>query len=241
VRRHEPEPAAPPAVAPVAKGPVPWERRDELGLVGAFVAQLKETILEPTRFWATLRAEGSAGEPFMFAWLVIAIGSIGSIPYNAFNFYIQKNQFKNFPPGMMNDPSMKQFLSIFEWFSDHPLLASVGSAVMVILSFPIGFAITAGLVHLGAIMFGLRTKYDFATTVRVLGYASAASIFMVVPIVGGFAGIYVIVLEIWGLRELHEGTTGKAILARLWMVLLAFCCGMCGAIAAASMIASRVR
>ncbi|MFT3708893.1 MAG: YIP1 family protein [Archangium sp.] len=234
----QPPPAAP--AAPVVRGPVPWEQRDQLGLFPAFWAQLKETILEPTRFWQTVRPEGSAGDPFFYAWLITAIAGIGGIPYNAFNFWIQKNQFKTLPPSMLNDPGMKQFMSIFEWLWTHPFLAAGGTAVLMIVMFPVNFAIHAGLVHLGTMIFGLR-KGDFTTTVRALGYASAPNILMVIPIVGGFAGFYTLVLQVWGLRDMHEGTTGKAIGSVIWYTLLLVCCVMCGAMAAVMSIASRVR
>lgn len=65
---------------------VPWERRAELGLVKAFIEQVKETTFQPRRFWATVDRNGSASDAFWFGWLVTAIATIGSAPYQVFNF-----------------------------------------------------------------------------------------------------------------------------------------------------------
>jgi hypothetical protein len=224
---------------PSARAQVPWERRAELGVASAFWAQLKESTLEPTRFWKTVQPEGSAMDAFIYGWLVTVIAAVGSAPYQAFNFWSQKGQFKNFPPGTFDSPAMKPFLDVIDWLSSHALLAAVLLTVVTVVMFPINFVMHAGLVHLGTMITGLR-RYSFATTVRALGYASGPNVLLVIPVVGGLASIYTLVLQVWGLRDLHEGTTGKAIVSVIWYVLLAMCCGFLAAIGLGMAAASRI-
>ncbi len=65
----------------------------------------------------------------------------------------------------------------------------------------------------------------FETTYRVFAYTSGSTALIgLVPICGGIvAGIWAIVCEIIGLREAHETTTGKAVVAILLPVIV--CCG----------------
>lgn len=225
--------------ADAARGLVPWERRDELGLASAFWQQLKQTLFEPTRFWATVDRTRPAGEAFWFAWLVQVVACLGALPYQAFNFWLQGGQLRQMEQTFGNAPGpMQAFVDIFGWLVRHPLLASAAVTAYAIVVFPLSFFFTTGLAHLGCIIAGMR-NHPLSVTVRALGYASAANISLVIPVVGGFGSIYTLVLQIWGLRELQQGTTGKAIFAVLWWVLVFGCCAMTAAVAAGFLIASK--
>ena len=130
------------------------------------------------------------------------------------------------------------FMEGFAWLVEHPVLAGGIITVWAIAMFPVNFFITTGLAHLGCIITGMR-NHPISVTVRALGYASASNIALVIPVVGGFGGIYTLVLQIWGLRELQQGTTGKAIFAILWWLLIFFCCAFTAAIAGVAMVASK--
>lgn len=221
--------------ADAQRGLVPWERRDELGLATAFWQQLKETIFEPTRFWATVDRTRPAGEAFWFAWLVQTVACLGAMPYQAFNIWLQGAQLKQLQKTF---GSSNPFMEGFAWLVEHPVLAGGIITVWAIAMFPVNFFITTGLAHLGCIITGMR-NHPISVTVRALGYASASNIALVIPVVGGFGGIYTLVLQIWGLRELQQGTTGKAIFAILWWLLIFMCCGITAAIAGVAMVASK--
>ncbi len=218
------------------RGLVPWERREELGLVTAFWQQLKDTIFQPTKFWATVDRNRPAGEAFWFAWLVQTVACIGALPYQAFNFWLQGGQFKQMQQTLGSSNPVAEF---FTWFGEHPFVAASAFTVYAIVAFPISFFFSAGLVHLGCIISGMR-NHPMAVTMRALGYASAANISLVIPIVGGFGAIYTLVLQIWGLRELQQGTTGKAIFSVLWFAIILMCCIFTGAIAAGVMVAQKM-
>jgi hypothetical protein len=56
----------------------------------------------------------------------------------------------------------------------------------------------------------------FEATFRAISYSHSALLFHIVPFVGSFVGgIYLMILAILGVREGHEISTGKAVLAVL--------------------------
>lgn len=223
------------------RGKTPWERREELGLVAAFWQQVKLTSFEPTKFWATVDRNGSASDGFWFAWLVTTIAAIGSAPYNAFNFWLQAKQFEDISNQLGSaGGDLRGFFDIFSWFGNHPMLASVAITAWTIVVFPLGFFVNVGLIHLGCIIAGMR-NHPITVTARAIAYAHAPNLALVVPVVGSFAAIYTLVLQVWGLREMQQGTTGRAIVAVLWFTIALMCFAMCAGMLAVTMIAGKVR
>lgn len=133
---------------------------------------------------------------------------------------------------------MKTFLSLFMWFGEHPLLAAGILCAWGVVMYPITFFVHVGMVHLGCLLAGMR-NHPINVTVRAVAYASAPNLGLVIPVVGGFASIYTLVLQIWGLRELQQGTTGRAIFATFWFTIVICCFGAFAGVAAVMMMASR--
>lgn len=222
--------------ADAQRGLVPWERREELGLASAFWQQLKMTVFEPTKFWATVDRNRPAAEAFWFAWLVQTIANIGALPYQVLNFWMQGAQVRQLQQLLGSSNPLVEYLKTT---SEHPFTSAAVLTVGGIVAFPVFFFIYVGLTHLGCILAGMR-NHPLSTTMRAYGYASAANISLVIPVVGSFGVFYTLVLQIWGLRELQQGTTGKAIFAVLWWFLLFLCCGMTLGVVAGVMIAQKV-
>ena len=74
------------------------------------------------------------------------------------------------------------------------------------------------IVHLVVVMLASERR-SFASTVRMICYASGPRLFSVVPWIGGLAGVaWEAVLTVVGLREAHRMSTGKAVAA--WLLAL---------------------
>ena len=58
--------AVPAAGAIVPATRLPWEHREELGFVPAFVETLKLVLLNPTVAFAVMKKEGGLGEPLLY-------------------------------------------------------------------------------------------------------------------------------------------------------------------------------
>jgi hypothetical protein len=74
-------------------------------------------------------------------------------------------------------------------------------------------------------------RKGFEATFRAISYSYGAALFYIVPIIGGFVGgIYLFILAILGVREGHEISTGKAVLAVLLPLIVVSVLGILFAI-----------
>jgi len=105
-----------------------------------------------------------------------------------------------------------------------PLPAIAGAGVvlfallMIIVQFVIVFIVAAWL-HLFVYLLGGRKGY-LQTLKSVTFGSTPAMLFGWIPFIGMLAGIWSFALEILGIRELHEITTGKAALAVILAILV---------------------
>lgn len=103
-----------------------------------------------------------------------------------------------------------------------PAIAGVGvilfAILMIIVQFVMVF-IAAAWLHLFVYLFGGRKGY-LQTLKSVTFGSTPAMLFGWIPFIGMLAGIWSFALEILGIRELQEMTTGKAALAVILAVLV---------------------
>ncbi len=213
--------------------PTPWERRGELGLVQGFFQTWKASLLEPQRFFLTVRADGPALDALIYAWLITIATALLQIPFTWLNSgqFIESMQ----KLGEANEG----FKSVAEFFSNlagSGILFAIGTAVFAIVLFPVGLVISAGLTFLGGLMFGASDK-GFNATVRAICYSYGASLFSFIPFIGGLAGIWTVVLEVWAIKDVQRTSWPRAIGAVLWWLVLFCCCaGVVGAIAVGALV-----
>jgi hypothetical protein len=115
------------------------------------------------------------------------------------------------------------FAGIFEQMGlPLPAIAGVGvvlfAIVMIIVQFVFVFIIGAWL-HLFVYLLGGRKGY-LQTLKSVIFGSTPAMLIGWIPFIGILAGIWSIALEILGIRELQEMTTGKAALAVILAILI---------------------
>lgn len=102
------------------------------------------------------------------------------------------------------------------------VLADVDAGVEVIMVLGFVMVLTVGiiapflagaLIHVGVYMMGGRN--GITQTMKAAMYGSTPLLFSWIPIIGAIAGIWVLILEIIGIRQLQDLTTGRAIMAVL--------------------------
>ena len=87
----------------------------------------------------------------------------------------------------------------------------------------VGLFFTSAIYHICLKILGGGAS-GFEATFRAISYASSAQILSIVPIVGSVAaGIWSLVLNIIGMKEIHGTTYSRAIIAVILPVLV--CCG----------------
>ncbi|MBL8935881.1 MAG: YIP1 family protein [Archangium sp.] len=217
--------------------PTPWERRAELGLVQAVWQTWKQTMLEPKKFWAELDPNGSPMDAFLYGWLITSAGGLLQIPFLILNLAQSAAQFRDLAKTMKDVPAPMQ--AMFDFFQTSPLVLAVALGISTIVLFPLSMIVSTAMVHLGVRMVG-GTQYPFSTTLRAISYSIAPNVLQGIPVVGGFVGIYTLVLEVWAVRDAHKLTTARAAVAVLWPLVLFCCCGVGAAIFFGAALASQL-
>jgi len=194
------------AIAP--RSGLPWDDRQQRGILRAFFDTLVMVLTKPAEACAVMKREGGLGEPLMYA---IIGGSVGGVIYFLYNFLL----------------GSAHLLGSHE----NPMLQMMGGGIrplffiiLVPLFVAVGAFISSGIFHLCLMIVG-GAKQPFETTFRVVCFAGgSANPLLVIPVCGGLiAGIWKIVLYCIGFARAHETDTGRAVLAVVLPVIV--CCG----------------
>lgn len=200
--------------------PTPWERRDQLGFVQGYVQTVKACALEPTRFWGSFQGDGPLGDAFLFGWLTVALAALPTGLLASLNLAQAAQLMKTIP----NMPS--QAMRVFDFMDKSPLLFGLGFAVYMIVVYPLGLVIGAGIMHVLLLIWGAGGG-GFNTTWRVQCYAHFPQLVAWIPLVGAIAGIWQLVMSGWGYTKAHKATAARVVGAMLTPLLLFVFCG-CG-------------
>lgn len=200
---------------PPRDGP-PWEQT-ELDLF----AKVKQTIVgvvsNPMEFFAELRRAGGIFPPYLFyllvAWPAVVVGTLLQAPFDM----------------MMGSSGGEAMIMFFVVLFLTPIFLFIG------------LIISAGLTHLGLMVFG-GANHPFEATYRVNAYAYGGVAWLsAIPFCGStIAFIWGIVLEIIGVAKVQEISTGKAAAAVLVPLAVVFMVFICIAVVFAGVIAAAV-
>jgi hypothetical protein len=191
--------------------------------VESFVDTVRRVVLQPVGFFAGLPRSGSLLNPLVFALIcteisVILGGILGLVGVRegfvaGYGFQVPENQ-------------------DFGEFIGSVIFAPIGSAISVF--------VIAGIAHLLVMLIVGATNSGFGATFRVASYASVTSLVSWIPIIGGLLGLYGIYLAVVGIREMHQTTTGKAIIVVLFPVILILVLALLGLLVAGAVFFSRM-
>jgi hypothetical protein len=189
----------------------PWERRREIGFVQGFIETWKRSVLQPHLFFPTVRPDVPWTEALFYAWIIHAITVAVGLPFVGLGF------FGGLSRGYWNDPQMENAMRMFSGG------AGVGWLLSTLILYPLGVLISAALIHLVAMLFG-ASRNGYGATVRAVCYAAGPTLLGIIPCIGFLAGIYTLVLTIFGISSLQETTMGKAAGIVLLPILILGCC-----------------
>ena len=191
--------------------------------VESFVDTVRRVVLQPVGFFAGLPRSGSLLNPLVFALIcteisVILGGILGLLGVRegfvaGYGFQIPENQ-------------------DFGEFIGSVIFAPIGSAISVF--------VIAGIAHLLVMLIVGATNSGFRATFRVASYAAVTSLVSWIPIIGGLLGLYGIYLAVVGIREMHQTTTGKAVIVVLFPVILILVLALLGLLVAGAVFFSRM-
>jgi hypothetical protein len=205
------------SVPPAADRSTPWESRDQLGLVAAFVETARQVLLEPTAFFSRMPTRGGIGAPLTFGLLTTCLAIVVASLYQL----VFSSVMGSWAAGLSGkDSPFERLLP----FVGHGFGFAVQLLVAPVVALVSLFVFSA-LVHLFLMLFG-GAHEGFEGSFRVLCYSQATQLLQIVPLCGGIvASVWGLVALIIGLSEAHrtgKGTAAAAVLAPI--VLLCCCC-----------------
>lgn len=199
-----------PGLAP-EKGPrrrgAPWEERPAIGLWQGIYQTFKAVLFSPERLFGTMTFTDGIREPLAFGLLIGSVGSMFGLFWQflalggGLSFLdLQIDNFGRLTIGFL----FLSFLIII------PIFVTVGM-----------FLYSAVLQFLLLIVRGGKNGYE--ATFRVVSYSQAAQALGLIPIIGGWiGGIWQLIVQVIGLRQIHETSYLRVILAFLIPAALFF-------------------
>ncbi len=219
-----PEETALPHGAPASER-TPWEERESRGLVDAYFSTLKLSLTDPVRFFARMPASDAKGA-ISYYWLTAGIAFLFSGLWQAAATFAGFGGID--PRSLQLPPELAEMVGKYgpAQLAAMSLSSGIGTALLA----PIALFIGAGVVHLGALVFGSAHR-GFDATLRATAYAAAPLLLQAIPLCGQFIGIigffWYVTLVVIGMSKLHGAVTWRAAAAVLAPGLLFFCCSCC--------------
>lgn len=187
----------------VERGAPPWENRSELGLWQGIYQTFKAVLFSPDRLFSTMTHKGGIMEPLAFGLL---FGSIGSM----FGFFWQFLMWSG------------RLVALGEALVGHLSISLIFFGIIIIspLFVIVAMFLTSAILHL-LLLIVRGGKNGFEGTFRVVSYSQATQIWGVIPFLGGLiGGLWIIIVQIIGLREIHRTSYLRVILALLIPIAL---------------------
>ena len=181
-----------------SRWPSPWEKRADLGLRKGFGETAKGVLFSPARFFRHAAVEGGIKEPFAFGILAGSLGMMFEIFWQGLS-------------GAGELPALSDgIIGELTW---GPVLMGVMVLCPVLVTIFVCFASLVLHVLLVIVRGG---KNGFEATFRAVSYSQAAHLWAIVPFVGSFlAAMWITVVQVISLRQMHGSSYVKVILAML--------------------------
>jgi hypothetical protein len=223
-------PAAAGAPRPASAGSTPWENRDQLGVLNAFVETARQVLLSPAEFFRNMPVVGGIGAPLAFGVLTAYIGTAVSALYQLVLQGMMGSWASQFAQG---GEAFERFVPMFTQGA-----GLVATLILGPLFALVGIFVGSAVMHVFLMLFG-GAKRGFEATLRTVCYCQATQLLQVVPVCGGLvASVWAIVALIIGLSEAHGIGRGTAAAAVLVPIVVLCCCCVGGVFLMAGGIAS---
>jgi len=176
----------------------PWERRSQLGLWQSLYRTFKAVLFAPRELFRTLTFRSGLREPLAFGLLA---GSVTTMVGIFWQFLVLAGGMATFGPSMLGQKGLGMVFIVI--------------LVTVPLWVALGILIYSGIVHI-MLLIVRGGRNGFEATFRVVSFSQAAQIWSLVPLLGGLVGaLWQVIVQVIGLREIHETTYLRVCIAFL--------------------------
>ena len=190
--------------------------------IESFADVVRQVVLQPVGFFAGLPRLGSLLNPLIFALIcteiaailggILSLAGVGGAFVTGYGFQVPQNQ------------GFGEF---------------IGSVVLAPIGGVIGVFVVAVIAHLLVRLVVGATNAGFGATFRVVAYTSVTSLVSWIPFVGGLLALYGIYLAVVGIREMHNTTTGKALVVVVLPVIVIVVLALLGLLVAGAIFFGR--
>lgn len=175
-----------------------WERRSELGLVKSIRESVKGVLFSPSLFFRKTAVDGGIKEPLAFGVMIRSLGMMFDITWQGLIRFGDLPTLSEGPFGSLTWGSLVVGIMLL-----CPLIATIFICISSLV-----------LHFLLAVVRG--GKNGFEATLRAVSYSQATQLWSVIPFLGSFlSGIWLLVVTVVSLREIHGISYAKVILALL--------------------------
>ncbi|MBF0492561.1 MAG: YIP1 family protein [Deltaproteobacteria bacterium] len=186
-----------------------WENRQQTGFVKAFTETVKQSMLEPARFYDSITPQGSYDQPLFYALICMCLGTFFALAYQ---FIFQS--FFSMLGSFFQLPSSELGLSVGFYF-----FMALASLVAAPLFCFIQLILNAAIYHLCLWALGASPN-GFVATFRALCYSQGPQVLQIIPFVGSFVTlIWQLVILYNGFRKLQSASSGQALAAILFPII----------------------
>jgi hypothetical protein len=178
--------------------PPPWERRAEIGLRDGILQTIKPAAFSPKAFFRHTAVQGGVKEPLAFG---ILFGSIGLMLELFWEFLMGEGSLSSIQVDFMADYGTS--------------LVFLAATILCPLAATFMICMTSLIVHLLLSVVG-GGKNGFEATFRVICYSQAAQLWALIPWAGGLiASLWLVVVQVIGIREIHGVSYARVLIAFL--------------------------
>ena len=172
--------------------------------VNSFIGTVRALVFDPVAFFRGIPRQGNFVNPLLF---VVICALVSGILSGIMGFLVSlASRSQDFGGALAN---------------------LIGGIILAPIGALIALFIASGVFHLFVLLLVRPRNAGFEATLRVVSYSSVTRLISWIPIIGWIVGfVWGIVLWIFGIREVHATTTGKAALVVLIPVVVLLILGL---------------
>jgi len=176
----------------------PWERRAETGVRQGIFLTAKQVVFSPKVFFRNTVTEGGLRGPLAFG---ILFGSFGLMMELFWQSVAGEGSLSSIQVDFMGDFGTGIFF--------------LAATVLCVLAATVMICLTSLILHLLLTVVG-GGKKGFEATFRAVCYSQATQFWGLIPYVGGLvATLWLVVVQLIGIREIHEVSYTRVLIAFL--------------------------
>lgn len=189
--------------------------------LSSFLDVLRSVILHPVDFFSGIPRQEGLGNPLLFALICIVISAVLNAVVGLIGVQSAQSSSGLIEPLGLRSQSFGGF---------------VATVVLLVVIGIISLLIVAGLYQLAVRIVVGAENAGYSATFRVVAYAAVVNLVSWIPILGLLLSLYGLYLQVVGLREVHQTTTGRAIGVLLLFLGIAILIGILVGIVVAAIL-----